>query len=253
MTNKIQLSLATGALALAVGLLPAGPALAHSEQGVDGSANVGLETGVNLGDDNEIKLDASSTLRTSNQDDLEVNDDSNNNHGSDAEASSSPKHTRSATTTVQHEGSENNNNNGDNEDIDVDHDSALHASSTVTTAVEVKNRGQLRSFLNHLIKGDDRVDDVHVSSTTIETHYQMPAKFLWAIPTTLPAEVVVNADGSVTVSYPWYSFLFAKNGKDLRSQIMTTATSTTTATTTVSASVQAHLLNALFSALKESK
>lgn len=138
----------------------------------------------------------------------------------------------------------------DNE-IEVDKESAHNASTTIDAPEHVSNRGELRSFLNHVVKSDDRISDVRVSSSTIETHYQMPAKFLWTIPMNLTANVSVNSDGSVSVTYPWYAFLFAKHDSDLVAQLQQSAASTGT-TTTLSASAQAHLLNALFSNLKTS-
>lgn len=147
---------------------------------------------------------------------------------------------------------ENDNNQGDENDneIEIDHGSADEATSTVDKPEEVSNRGQLRSFLNHVLKGDDNINDVHVSSTTIDTHYDVPAKFLWAIPAHVNASVTVNNDGTVSVTYPWYAFLFAKDG-DLNGKLtQAVASSTANASTTISASLQAHLINAIFSILK---
>lgn len=170
-----------------------------------------------------------------------------------------------ATSTKHHEGDhqsfkgsehENDNNQGDEDDneIEVDHDSADEATSTVDRPDDVLNRGQLRSFLNHVLKGDEHIEDVHVSSTTVETHYDVPAKFLWAIPAHVNAQVTVNNDGTVSVTYPWYAFLFAKDGEldNKLSQAIasSTANASTTASTTISASLQAHLINAIFSILK---
>lgn len=154
---------------------------------------------------------------------------------------------RVATSTSKHEDGDND--EDEDEDIEVDHDSALHATSTIQSEREVTNRGQLRSFLNHVVKGDDNAQSVVVSSTTVQTTYQLPAKFLWAIPTTLPANVTVNASGTVTVSYPWYGFLYSKKDKELKTELEGVAS--TTASTTLSVSVQAHLINALFSVLKD--
>ncbi len=181
--------------------------------------------------------------------------DNNNNENDNSE---NDKHDM-ASTSKNHKGDnnessiggeENNNNDGE---IEIDHESADNASSTINTPDRVSNRGQLRSFLNHVVKGDDNISDVHVSSTTIETHYELPAKFLWAIPTNIKADVVVNADGSVTVNYPWYAFLFSKNGEiDNKLTQSISSTTGTGASTTLSANAQAHLLNLLFASLKVS-
>lgn len=163
-------------------------------------------------------------------------------------------------TTTQHtqdrEEVSSNSEQGANEaddEIRIDHESVASSSTEVSAPEGVATRGELRSFLNHIVNSDERIADVHVSSTTIETHYEVPAKFLWAIPTNLTAQVSVAADGSVEVHYPWYAFLFATKGEELQAQLAQAATSTMGAgATSFSASMQAHLLDRLFSILKDS-
>ncbi len=146
---------------------------------------------------------------------------------------------------------ENENDQDDNE-IKVDQRSAKDSTTTIDVAERVSNRGQLRSFLNHIVKGDDRIADVNVSSTTVETHYKLPARFLWAIPANITANVTINANGSVAVTYPWYAFLFATN-KGVEDHLNASSSTIVSGQTTFSASTQAHLLNSLFTVLKESK
>ncbi len=140
------------------------------------------------------------------------------------------------------------------DEIDIDQDEAGNASTTISSESKVSNHGQLRSFLNHLLKDNDRISDVHISSTSIDTHYSLPAKFLWTIPVNLTAEVTINSDGSVTIHYPWYSFLYLTKKGDMETKLEAIASSTISAnsSTTISASSQAHLLNLLFSNLKAS-
>ncbi len=142
--------------------------------------------------------------------------------------------------------------NDDGDRIEIDHDGALNATTTVKNPGDVYNRGQLRSFLNHLVKDDGRVASIQVSSTTIQTEYALPARFLGAIPMNLSTHISVGADGSVTVTYPWYAFLFGNRDEKLKDQIAKAASSTPEVGTsvTLSASVQAHLLNLLMSVLK---
>lgn len=141
-------------------------------------------------------------------------------------------------------------------DFEVSAADATAASTTIDAPERVTTRGELRAFLNHLVKADDRVADVHVSSTTVETSYEIPAKFLWVIPASISANVAIENDGTVTVKYPWYAFLFAtaKSKDDIRTVVQEQASSTvgTSAQATLSASTQAHLLNAVFAALKTS-
>lgn len=140
----------------------------------------------------------------------------------------------------------------DEGEIEIDHQSALGATSTLSDVNKVTNRGQLRSFLNHVVKADGNIADVTVSSTTVQTRYVLPTKFLGVIPTNLTANVSVGTDGSITIDYPWYAFLFSKKGSELKTQLMNVA-STTSASTTLTASAQAHLLNMVLDVLKGSK
>lgn len=184
----------------------------------------------------EANVHASAQVDVS--DDVEVNDNiqGDKNRGG------------SATSTLHREDSGENEDEGD---IDVSHEDGVRATTTVSFPEQVQNRGQLRSFLNHLVKADDRISDVLVSSTTVATSYTMPAKFLWAIPSNLTANISVGSDGTVTITYPWYAFLYAKNSDALEAQL-NTALATSSTNASLSANVEAHLLNTLFSVLRNS-
>ncbi|MBY0473196.1 hypothetical protein K2Q00_02840 [Patescibacteria group bacterium] len=213
-----------GALVLATTLLPAA-ALARDGEDSRTTLPVNVSTHIESeGSDDSISADSATTatVRGDNE------DKSNDSSGRKLEE----------------------NDNEIESEIEIDQESAHNASTTIDAPEHVSNRGELRSFLNHVIKADDRISDVRVSSSTIETHYQMPAKFLWTIPMNLTAKVSVDSNGSVNITYPWYAFLFAKHDSDLAAQLEQSAAST--GTTTLSASAQAHLLNLLFSNLKTS-
>ncbi len=201
-----------GALVLTLGLLPVA-ALARDNEGAGASLQVNVSARVEADDREDLSADSTTTVRMREEDESEIESEIEN-------------------------------------EIEVDHDSAKSASSTIKTPERVSNRGELRSFLNHIVKGDDRIADVHISSTTIETRYDMPAKFLWSIPTKLTANISIDSEGSVSVKYPWYAFLFAKHDSDLAAQLEQSAS--TTASTSFSANTQAHLLNLIFSILKGS-
>ena len=232
-----------GMLILALGLFPAASYAESEHSGVNIEATAGLRVGE--GDNEGRTLESSTTIEA------RASDERDNAEDDTHDSSTSTKRHQDADRESSVTGRE-----SDEEDmeIEIDQESADTGSSTIDTADNVSNRGELRSFLNHMIKKDDHIADVHVSSTTIETHYEMPAKFLWAIPTSINADVVVNADGSVTVTYPWYAFLFAKDGEIENTLTHALSSSAAeTASTSASASVQAHLLNLLFSVLKDSQ
>ena len=217
-----------GVLVLMTGLVPV---LAFARDNEGGSANV--QTTVRVSTD-------------SGEDDSEVRDNASGQAETDREHSSTTKRYEGDRESLHTNGS----NDDEDSEIEIDQDSATEASSTIEDPEEVSNRGELRSFLNHALKTDEHIGDVHVSSTTVETHYDVPAKFLWSIPMDLTANVVVNADHSVTVTYPWYAFLFAtQSGLEDKLNNAVSASSTIVSDT-LSANAQAHLLNLLFSVLR---
>lgn len=221
------------------------PALTFA-RGEDSGVNIQATAGIHAGEEDSegASLQSSTAIHAGES----GKDDTSEDDTHDATTTKHHQKVDHDSSTMGRESDE-----GDNE-LEIDHESADNASNTIGTPEHVSNRGELRSFLNHILKNDAHIENVHVSSTTIETHYNMPAKFLWAIPTNISADVTVNANGSVTVTYPWYAFLFAKNGEIENTLTQTLSSSTeATASSTLSASAEAHVINLLFSILKDSQ
>lgn len=240
-----------GVLVLTIGILPAA-AFARDDDNSGSHATGTAVIHVETSDGEEISVGATTTEGTHAEDVDENESDNadnadNNDQGKEASSTRHGQDNEHRDTTPRHESDSDDEDAGE---IEIDHDSADNATTTIDAPEHVSNRGELRSFLNHVIKEDDRIADVHVSSTTIETHYEMPAKFLWTIPVNLTAEVSVKNDGSVSITYPWYAFLFAKHRGDIETQLEQSVASTSS--TTFSANTQAHLLNLLFLTLKNS-
>jgi hypothetical protein len=230
------------ALVITLGFLPAA-ALANDNGGSGTVFPMNIFTHGEAGDSEGISTHSTTTAGIHN--DTENDNSDNNNQGD--EASSTTHHQNN-----DFESATSSESDAADSDIEVGRDSADTATTTIDAPEHVSNHGELRSFLNHVVKGDDRITDVHVSSTSVETRYEMPAKFLWTIPTNLTADVSVNSAGSVTITYPWYAFLFAKHDSDIVSQLEQSTATSTNATTTLSANTQAHLLNLILSILKGS-
>lgn len=227
--------------AMLFAVYPGALALAESENG-------GINLGANI--QTNIETDGRGAASLNSTTSADIND-------SDSGEIDEDTHRVAAPSTMHRESSERNSDEqgddeDDNDEIEVDHDAALQATTTIENSDEVDNWGELRSFLNHVVKEDDRIADVHVSSTSVETEYALPARFLWAIPTNISAQVSVEGDGSVTITYPWYAFLFARHDDELKTQLTQAASSTigAGASTTLSARTQAHLLNLILSILK---
>lgn len=236
-----------GAVVLVAGLLPAA---VFADNTVNVNATVPVSVGAHVGGDEgegDVHMSATGTVRMDDEDrtnEDRINEDEATSSGENRHESRMKQDDQDENESIRA--------NIDDGEIEIDQDSADNASSTIESPREVTNRGQLRSFLNHVVKSDDRIADVQVSSTTVEAHYALPSKFLWAIPANITADVTVNSNGTVSVTYPWYAFLFAKQGSELQSELSQTATSAGVGSTTFSASTQAHLLDLLFAGLKAS-
>lgn len=242
--KKLLLSLFIATTVAAISVRPGLMVFAESE---DGGASSGADS------QNQIDSGRHGDSRYGTTTPIEGDkSDSNESDAESSRASTTAKtgHGESARHDSNQVGDRENSDTGT--EVDVDHESALDATTTLESSDQVHNRGELRSYLNHLVKNDERVAEVQVSSTTVETRYALPARFMWSIPASIPAQVAVGADGSVTITYPWYAFLYSKQDDAIRNQLLQAASSTTGggASTTLSASQQAHLLDEILSALK---
>lgn len=98
---------------------------------------------------------------------------------------------------------------------DVEGNTVTSASADAST---VLNDADLSDFIAAQIKADGNVNSIQSTQDSVAMSYRVPAKFLGFIPMNVDATAVVNADGTVSVTYPWYSFLLATNG-DLNARI----------------------------------
>src|SRR3989344_5081613 len=73
----------------------------------------------------------------------------------------------------------------------------------------VKSDADLSGYIAAQMKNDENIARVQVSPANVAVTYKQQARFLALVPTTISATAMVDASGDVTVSYPWYSFLFA--------------------------------------------
>lgn len=122
-------------------------------------------------------------------------------------------------------GNNGNGNSGTNGNAEVNGNSGLHLGSIIVSRGDVRSNAvaatsndwsQVRSdsdlsgYIAAQIKSDDNLEKVKVSSDNVAVTYKQHARFLGFLPTTLKATAMVESDGNVSVSYPWYSFLYAK-------------------------------------------
>ncbi len=90
-----------------------------------------------------------------------------------------------------------------------------------TTPADVHAEGDLYGFIASSMHADSNLSAASASSHAISVTYKEPARLFAVIPMTLEVTATVNADGSATVSYPWYGFLFAKDSASLTSDVQT--------------------------------
>lgn len=96
--------------------------------------------------------------------------------------------------------------------------SAVASQATIDPAT-ITTKGQLNAYAKALAAADENVEGVEIDKEKVELNYRQKAKFLGFIPVSIRTDVTVNADGSVNVSYPWYSFLMAKNRAEVESSV----------------------------------
>jgi hypothetical protein len=77
----------------------------------------------------------------------------------------------------------------------------------VGSVEDVRTGASLEAYANSLARDDERVESVSVAADGTDVKYRLDARFLGFIPGSVTANVRVDADGSVSVRYPWYSFL----------------------------------------------
>lgn len=77
----------------------------------------------------------------------------------------------------------------------------------VTDADLVRSEASLESYASATVRADERLESLMVEDGRMDMTYRKDAKFLWFIPTSMHARVTVDANGEVSVRYPWYSFL----------------------------------------------
>lgn len=103
--------------------------------------------------------------------------------------------------------------------IDRSSEEVKSGSRVNVTVDRVMTDTDLKAYVASEIKSDDNFNGVNIGDDKIEVDYKQPARFLGIIPMMVSVGVNINADGSVNVDYPWYSFLSLTNKSDLEAAI----------------------------------
>lgn len=130
--------------------------------------------------------------------------------------------------------------------------SDVSSSATVMNAISVSTSADLETYAAAFISNDENVTRIEADGKEVSVWYKQPAKLLGFIPVSVSAEGSVNADGSVDVSYPWYSFLATYDDARLESNLDLAAGSIARAeaSSEFSASVQARLIESIRMVMK---
>jgi len=130
--------------------------------------------------------------------------------------------------------------------------SVTNSSDAVMDARSVQTESDLEAYAATTLRTNDSFDGVETSSDRLVLRFTEDAKLFGFIPHTVTSRVEVDANGSVTVSRPWYSFLVAGLSNETDASIearVTKAMGDTNSSGTMSARSQALVLAEIASAL----
>ncbi len=96
------------------------------------------------------------------------------------------------------------------------------ATTTTATSTE-EDAAEFDSYVQITLEQDENLSGVSSDDDSVSVRYRDRARLFGFIPMTVSAEAVVNADGSVEVSYPWYRFLAAYDSGSLKADIEASA------------------------------
>ena len=85
---------------------------------------------------------------------------------------------------------------------------------------QVESGQELENLARGVLLEDKNVKSIEASAEKVIIEYEMPARFLGIFNTSLIAHAGVARDGTVKVTFPWYSFLFKKlvSANDIKSE-----------------------------------
>ncbi len=91
--------------------------------------------------------------------------------------------------------------------------------SADTSASNVRADADLGAFAATSLRQDENLSSLGFAADRVEVTYREPARFLGFIPSSVNVRVSAQSDGSVEVSYPWYSFLMASDRSDIDASV----------------------------------
>ena len=102
----------------------------------------------------------------------------------------------------------------------------------------IQDSNDLGEYAKLVVQARPNVTNVDLDGARLTVEYKQPAKFLGLFSTDIGAQAIVDQEKGVTISLPWYSFLFKKNTKRVRAAIVYGIASDQKAATTISAEAE---------------
>ena len=89
--------------------------------------------------------------------------------------------------------------------------------------VDATTNANIYAVSNHsvqtMVAGDTNITNVALSKTSVGITYPVQAKLFGIFPLTLTAHTEIANDGSVSIQYPWYTFLFSSNQAQVETKL----------------------------------
>ncbi len=134
---------------------------------------------------------------------------------------------------------------------DTDSDTGLTGSvSAVIDPLTVRTDADLETYAEATVSSDERVQDVNVSDDEVSIEYDERAHLFGIFPILVTATATVDAQGNVSVRYPWYRFLMSTEHEALEASATAEVRATLSEGASMDAQAKARALAALHRAMK---
>jgi hypothetical protein len=116
--------------------------------------------------------------------------------------------------------------------------------ASMSDAAMVSTSDQLKTYAAGMMHSNANVESVQSSNSSVSMNYKESGKLFGFIPTMVKVRSTTDANGNVSLSYPWYHFLVSTNDSTLKSDMESSIKSSVSgsASGTLSARMQAEFM-----------
>lgn len=97
---------------------------------------------------------------------------------------------------------------------DAANDANMQGAGTVTSSANVASDADFAAYAKSQMRAHATLKEVDSDGSSVSVKYAEPGRFLGVFPVTMTATAKVAADGSITISHPWYYFLTSTAADD---------------------------------------